>query len=536
MSVYKVVVKECFKLVSYSCFFFLVDKRVEDEVASTFRPARSILSSFDTMLQRHPKRSSKPQLARVRLSMPPLKKKCTTTRGHTFQKQIHVFKYAGHSPMVFLNVPKNYEMSGLLPAIAVSDSEDSVREEIMQLVRSKGGRFAECCKDDFEFIRVSRRTAQVPATKAGFEWNGSAIKGLAGLGAIYVRLTRDFDSGSAAGSPNSSDNESQPMPHNKKVPTLGHNSGHHSLPSSSSQQPSSSHSHARDQLDDSDSDFESPPRTHQVRSSHQSRNRSEPTLSCTHTPIEIVNSSDSESGEEVRVDTAVPTRRESTAQHSESSSLHPDHHQEEQLAAMFPDHPRSTIGTVWELSHGDLQIAVDMVLSPPPLTTLLQKLKQKIRSERARIVLDEEDEIEMFHSVIAYYKLPSFDPTLDVRVRFRDQPAVDTGGPRRQMFTSAFAAFATSPNLNLFEQDGRYLRPRYSVQNVMSNLMFILGRMIAHALVLEAIGFPYFSCCHYWYIATGDQVQALQYAGLEDVSPHVRELLVQVIFKLPGLF
>ena len=39
--------------------------------------------------------------------------------------------------MVFLNVTKNYEMSGLLPAIAVSDGEDSVREEIMQLVCSK---------------------------------------------------------------------------------------------------------------------------------------------------------------------------------------------------------------------------------------------------------------------------------------------------------------------------------------------------------------------------------------------------------------
>ena len=93
------------------------------------------------------------------------------------------------------------------------------------------------------------------------------------------------------------------------------------------------------------------------------------------------------------------------------------------------------------------------------------------------------------------YEIPNFDPTLDMRVRFQGQPAVDTGGPRRQMFTSVFTTFATSTDLNLFEHDGQFLRPQYSVQNVMSNLMVILGKMIAHALALEGLGFPYLSCC-----------------------------------------
>ena len=57
---------------------------------------------------------------------------------------------------MFLNSPKNYEMSGLLPSIAVSDSEESVHEEIAQLIRLKGGRFTECATHDFEFIHVSR--------------------------------------------------------------------------------------------------------------------------------------------------------------------------------------------------------------------------------------------------------------------------------------------------------------------------------------------------------------------------------------------
>ena len=94
-------------------------------------PARSILTSFSAqaMLKRRPKRFSRRQLAKVRLSILPQKKQCTAARGQVFQKQIHVFKYAGYSlGKVFLNSPKNYEMSGLLPSIAVSDSEESVRE------------------------------------------------------------------------------------------------------------------------------------------------------------------------------------------------------------------------------------------------------------------------------------------------------------------------------------------------------------------------------------------------------------------------
>ena len=32
----------------------------------------------------------------------------------------------------------------------------------------------------------------MPATKVGFQWTGSAVKGLAGLGAVYVRLTKNL--------------------------------------------------------------------------------------------------------------------------------------------------------------------------------------------------------------------------------------------------------------------------------------------------------------------------------------------------------
>ena len=44
---------------------------------------------------------------------------------------------------------------------------------------------------DFQFINMSRRQASVPHCKRkGFEWNGWAVKELAGPGAVYIRLTK----------------------------------------------------------------------------------------------------------------------------------------------------------------------------------------------------------------------------------------------------------------------------------------------------------------------------------------------------------
>ena len=61
----------------------------------------------------------------------------------------------------------------------------------------------------------------------------------------------------------------------------------------------------------------------------------------------------------------------------------------------------------------------------------------------------DDDELEMCHSVIGYYKVPNFDSTLDMQVRFQRQPAVNTGGLHRQMFTSVFTTFAMFTDLNL---------------------------------------------------------------------------------------
>ncbi len=134
----------------------------------------------------------------------------------------------------------------------------------------------------------------------------------------------------------------------------------------------------------------------------------------------------------------------------------------------------------------DVLSATELLLSPPSLTDLFRKIREtNPLGERVRIEVDEEDEHAMFSDAAALYKSPQFNFCSDLRVRFMNQPAVDTGGVRRQLFTDTFRLVATSSRICLMEGELPAVHFRYSVQNVMSGLAEILGKMIAHAIVLE---------------------------------------------------
>ena len=45
-------------------------------------------------------------------------------------------------------------------------------------------------ENDFEFMDVSGKKVAVPTCGDGYEFNGKAVKQIAGVGAVYVRLTR----------------------------------------------------------------------------------------------------------------------------------------------------------------------------------------------------------------------------------------------------------------------------------------------------------------------------------------------------------
>jgi len=101
-----------------------------------------------------------------------------------------VFKYMGpDAPKVFTRTDKRICMQGLLPQISVHASESEVRDEICDVLRTcSSPDLSECIPSDFEFIDMSGKQARVPQCKAGFEWEGRAVKELAGPRCVYVRL------------------------------------------------------------------------------------------------------------------------------------------------------------------------------------------------------------------------------------------------------------------------------------------------------------------------------------------------------------
>ena len=103
-----------------------------------------------------------------------------------------------------------------------------------------------------------------------------------------------------------------------------------------------------------------------------------------------------------------------------------------------------------------------------------------------------------------------------LRVTLDNQPALDTGGVRRQVYTTALEEFARNKWIKLFDGPENYLRPACTAEVRSSGLLKVLGTIIAHSIGQDAIGFPYLSPTCYWYIVGGED-KAIQYASVEDL-------------------
>ena len=125
-----------------------------------------------------------------------------------------------------------------------------------------------------------------------------------------------------------------------------------------------------------------------------------------------------------------------------------------------------------------------------------------------------EDEADIIEEALLYYKHPLFDPTTPIRISFKFQPAVDTGGVTRKFFTDVLHKFACHGDFQMFVGPKERLRPAYSPQVL--PIMKILGTIIAHSLLHEGPGFPHFAPFVYWYLATGCIQRALPYVSIND--------------------
>ena len=123
--------------------------------------------------------------------------------------------------------------------------------------------------------------------------------------------------------------------------------------------------------------------------------------------------------------------------------------------------------------------------------------------------------LDLFH----YYKDSDFNPEFQIKVQFRGEPAIDTGGVLRQAYEDAFLALAKGEaGLKMFQALFERVVPIYRSDNVLNGVFEVLGKMVAHSMIQGGPGFPYLSPVIYWYIATGDLQQGIARASVIDIS------------------
>ena len=165
-------------------------------------------SPGSSMLERRPKRKVKGKLAleKYRSNIPVASK--GRKPSQTFQKKLVVVDYMGpDAPRNFALKEVHVLLRGMLPEIGISANEEEVRGYICDTIKHSEKSLQKFLPCDFEFFEASGKCLCIPAHHATFMWTGRAIKGLAGTGAVYVRLTveREMDESSSEQSDSSDD-------------------------------------------------------------------------------------------------------------------------------------------------------------------------------------------------------------------------------------------------------------------------------------------------------------------------------------------
>ena len=177
-------------------------------------------------------------------------------------------------------------------------------------------------------------------------------------------------------------------------------------------------------------------------------------------------------------------------------------------------------GTSTLLKKGLVSNAIFLFFCPTDssLKSVLARINNKLTGRPLKETIDPTD---ILSDAMAIHKNPRFDETRPLRITFTDQPAIDTGGPRREFFGQVFATLAdfdkNSGFFQLFEGPPTRLVPVYNARIAFSGLMKCVGRIIAHAIAQCEIGFSRLSPVCYWYFINQDVSEVISYANINDI-------------------
>ena len=129
--------------------------------------------------------------------------------------------------------------------------------------------------------------------------------------------------------------------------------------------------------------------------------------------------------------------------------------------------------------------------------------------------------------LLAFYKGPKYNLIPALTVCLSRQPAIDTGGVKRQVFFQVSERIAFSEYLELFDGPLGRRRPAFRISSLADGVMGLVGRMIGHSVVLDNIGFPYLSPVSY-FTMVGITNQTLLRCTPRDASERVQQIVTQV--------
>ena len=149
------------------------------------------------------------------------------------------------------------------------------------------------------------------------------------------------------------------------------------------------------------------------------------------------------------------------------------------------------------------------------VTSVLKPLIGKLAS-RPSIRL-EVDPSDLVSDAVAFYKGPRFQPNQPVKISYIGQPAIDSGGVKRQFYTDLFLQLVSQNQFKLFQGRSSRLLFHYDQTALSCGLFKMLGQIISHSICQGCGGFPYLAPSMYYYLATGDISQASAYASITDI-------------------
>ena len=200
------------------------------------------------------------------------------------------------------------------------------------------------------------------------------------------------------------------------------------------------------------------------------------------------------------------------------------------LINVFPDMSTEQIMFLLKLVKGDPNAVCNILLEGERSAQSLIRLwkqtgmwKQDIEVRRIRVETYKAE--ETLEELFSFYKSNRYNPYAVVRISIEDQPAVDTGGIRRQFYNDALLKLSNTEDL--FERTDSGILPIFRQSTLSSGLFTTIGKLIGHSIIMDEQGFPFMSPAIYYYMA-GLADTAVSVVTMGDLGCYTKHIITKV--------